>query len=107
MSIKLTLLKSGETLISDIKELVTEDSLSGKKETVAYLLGKPHKVAVRTEVLLTEETSDDMKREIQVSLSPWIVLSSDEEVTVPTDWVVTVVEPLSSIKKMYEEKTNG
>lgn len=107
MSIKLTLLKSGETLISDIKELVTEDSLTGKKETIAYLLSKPHKVAIRTEVLLTEETSDDSKREIQISLSPWIVLSSDEEVTVPTDWIVTVVEPLSSVKKMYEEKTNG
>jgi hypothetical protein len=107
MSIKLSLLKSGETLISDIRELVSQDSETGKKETVAYLLSKPHRVAVRTEVLLTEENIDDSKREVQVSLSPWIVLSADEEVTIPTDWVVTVVEPLSSVKQMYEEKING
>jgi len=107
MSIKLTLLKSGETLISDIRELVSQDSETGKKEAVAYLLNKPHRVAVRTEVLLTEDVVDDSKREVQVSLSPWIVLSADEDITIPTDWIVTVVDPLQSVKKMYEEKTNG
>jgi len=107
MSIKLTLLKSGESLISDVKELVSEDSESGKKESVAYLFSKPHKVSVRTEVLLTEETVDDSKREVQVSLSPWILLSADDEVTIPIDWIVTVVEPIPSVKRMYEEKING
>ena len=107
MSIKLTLLKSGETLISDVKELVSEDSETGNREAVAYLLNKPHKVAVRTEVLLTEDLVDDSKREVQVSLSPWILLSVDEDVTVPVDWIVTVVEPVASVKQMYEEKING
>jgi len=73
MTIKLTLLKSGETLISDVKELVSEDSETGNREAVAYLLNKPHKVAVRTEVLLTEDVIDDSKREVQVSLSPWML----------------------------------
>jgi hypothetical protein len=107
MSIKLTLLKSGETLISDIKELVSENSETGKKEAVAYLLNKPHRIAVRTEVLLTEDVVDDSKREIQISLSPWIVLSADEDITIPIDWVITAVEPLSSVKEMYQEKING
>jgi hypothetical protein len=107
MSIKLTLLKSGETLISDVKELVSEDSETGNREAVAYLLNKPHKVAVRTEVLLTEDVVDDSKREVQVSLSPWILLSADEDVTIPVDWIVTVVEPVASVKQMYEEKING
>ena len=107
MSIKLTLLKSGETLISDVKELVSEDSETGNREAVAYLLNKPHKVAVRAEVLLTEDVVDDSKREVQVSLSPWILLSADEDITVPVDCIVTVVEPVPSVKKMYEEKING
>ena len=101
------MLKSGETLISDVKELVSEDSETGNREAVAYLLNKPHKVAVRTEVLLTEDLVDDSKREVQVSLSPWILLSVDEDVTVPVDWIVTVVEPVASVKQMYEEKING
>ena len=107
MTIKLTLLKSGETLISDVKELVSEDSETGNREAVAYLLNKPHKVAVRTEVLLTEDVIDDSKREVQVSLSPWILLSADEDVTIPVDWIVTVIEPVASVKQMYEEKING
>ena len=56
-------------------------------------------------MLLTEEQQDD--RSVEVTLSPWIILSADNEVVVPTDWVVTVVEPLESVVKMYEEKVNG
>jgi hypothetical protein len=108
MSVKLSLLKSGEILISDIKELVSEDPETRKKEPVAYLLNKPHRVSIRTEVLLTEEQEDeDSKREIQIGLTPWILLSADEEVTIPTDWVVTIVEPLLSVKEMYQEKIDG
>jgi len=103
MSIKLVLLKSGETLIADVKELISEE-----KEAVAYILTSPHKVAVRTEVLLTEENViDDQRREVQVSLSPWVMLSEDDKFTVPLDWVVTVCEPLKTITEMYGEKTNG
>ena len=43
MSIKLTLLKSGETLISEMKELVAED----KEQAHAYLLEYPHRVDIR------------------------------------------------------------
>ena len=43
MSIKLTLLKSGETLISEMKELVAED----KEQAHAYLLENPHTVQTR------------------------------------------------------------
>jgi len=56
---------------------------------------------------LTEDVIDDSKREVQVSLSPWILLSADEDVTIPVDWIVTVVEPVASVKQMYEEKING
>jgi hypothetical protein len=27
--------------------------------------------------------------------------------TVPQDWVITIVNPIKSVLKMYEEKTNG
>ena len=51
MSIKLTLLKSGETLISEMKELVAEDT----EQAHAYLLENPHKVETREKSFLTEE----------------------------------------------------
>ena len=41
MSVKLTLLKSGETLISDMQELVADKN---QKEPHAYILNNPHVV---------------------------------------------------------------
>ena len=49
MSIKLTLLKSGETVISDAKELISEGKVCG------YLLSKPEVVSITRSILLTEE----------------------------------------------------
>ena len=107
MSIKLVLLKSGEQIISDAKEIVTQDKETGERDVHGYLFENPHKVSIRTEILLTENIDDDNSRDIQIAMTPWIVLSSDDKVTVPTDWVVTIVEPLQSVKEMYEEKVNG
>ena len=99
MSIKLAVLKSGEQVIADAKELVSEEKVRG------YLFTRPHKVLTAQPMLLTEEAKDD--NSLEVTLSPWIILSADTEVVVPTDWVVTIVEPLASVVKMYQEKTDG
>ena len=99
MSIKLVLLKSGEQVVSDTKELVSDDKVHG------YLFDRPQKISTAKPVLLTEETIED--RNIQITLSPWILLSKDTEMMVPREWVVTIVEPLESIVKMYQDKING
>tara|TARA_B100000131_G_C17869479_1_gene513586 strand:+ start:232 stop:543 length:312 start_codon:yes stop_codon:yes gene_type:complete len=100
MSVKLIVLKSDEHVVSDAKELVDDT-----KSVKGYLLHKPHKVMTQTPLLLTEEQSND--NSVEVTLSPWILLSKDEEVVIKPDWIVTVVEPLESVVKMYEEKVNG
>jgi len=100
MSIKLALLKSGETIISDAKELISDDKVCG------YLFTNPHKVETRKTLLLVEE-NETTKGDLEVSLIPWIVLSSDTQIPVPPDWVVTIVEPIKTIKELYEEKLNG
>jgi hypothetical protein len=100
MSIKLSVLKSGETVISDLKELISDDKLCG------YLLINPHKIGIRNSVLLVEDNQTP-NRDVEVSLSPWIIFTSDKEIAVPPDWIVTNVEPVTTIKQMYEEKVNG
>ena len=99
MSIKLALLKSGETIISDAKELISDDKVCG------YLFENPHKIETRRTVLLVEENVNP-SGDIEVSLSPWIVLAKDTQIPVPPDWIVTIVEPIDTIKQMYEEKVN-
>lgn len=99
MSIKLALLKSGETVISDVKELVSEENVYG------YVFQNPYKVITERSIVLSEESEYDAK--IQVSLTPWIILTEDTQMLVTMDWVVTLVDPIESLKQMYEEKVNG
>ena len=47
MSVKLALLKSGETVISELKELVSDDTVCG------YLFENPHIVQERASIFLT------------------------------------------------------
>ena len=100
MSIKLTILKSGEQLISDMKELVEE----GREQAHAYLLLNPQLVQINERTFITEEEKKDGDFGINVSLLPWIVLSKDKKMIIPVDSVLTVVEPLDAVTKLYEEK---
>ena len=101
MSIKLLYLKSGEQIISDVKELIRKDS----DKVYGYVLHKPHEVVANKAVVLTEDASDN--RNVEITLSPWLLLTEDKSMTVPQDWIITIVNPIGSILKMYEEKTNG
>ena len=100
MSIKLTLLKSGETLISEMKELVAED----KEQAHAYLLENPHTVQTREKSFLTEEEKKTGDFGIDVIMMPWIILSADKKVIIPIDVITTIVEPIVSVKQMFIDK---
>ena len=63
-----------------------------------------HVVDYKTQ-FLTEER-DTTKNDLQVSFTPWIIFSKDDRMPVPKDWIVTVVEPITSITELYESKVN-
>ena len=100
MSVKLAILKSGETVISELKELISDEKVCG------YLFENPHIVQERSSIFLTED-SDETSRDLEVSMSPWIILTKDIQIPIRPDWIVTIVEPIDSIREMYEEKVNG
>ena len=100
MSIKLTLLKTGEQLISDMKEWVAE----GKDEPHAYLLENPHTVNIIEKQFVTEEERRDGDYGINVTILPWIILSKDSQMIIPVDSVLTVVEPLETVTQLYLDK---
>ena len=103
MSIKLTLLKSGETLISEMKELVAED----KEQAHAYLLENPHMVEIREKSFLSEDEKKTGDFGIDVTLIPWSVLSADKKVIIPIDVLTTIVEPIASVKQMFIDKSEA
>jgi hypothetical protein len=102
MSIKIALLKSGESVIADIKELIQEEKICG------YLFKKPYIVNLSPVYgFLTEEPRDGEDGEMNISFSPWIPFTMDEEIPVRYDWLVTVVSPAGEIEKLYEDMING
>ena len=100
MSIKLTLLKTVEQLISDMKELVPED----QEQVHAYLLDNPHTVEINEKQFVTEEEKKSGDFGIDVTLLPWIILSQDSQMIIPVDSVLTVVEPLETVTQLYLDK---
>ena len=102
MTIKLALLKSGEEVIADIKEIIAED-----QKVISFLFSNPYVVKLITPQVLMEENETAPEREYKVSFYPWIPLSFDKDIPVNTDWVVSIVEPVEMVKTSYEEKING
>ena len=124
MSIRIALLKSGESVIADIKELFVRQEKKKDKNVIGpnidgrvydekicgYLFKSPYIVdlAPEEEVLLLEEgqtPSED--RNVGVNFTPWICLTKDTEIPVRPDWIVTLVTPVEEIEKLYEEMING
>ena len=105
MSIKITVLKTGEHIISDMKELMAE----GEQNAHAYMLVNPHTYEINEKQFITEEEKEleDGDYGINVSLLPWIILSKDKKMIIPTDSVLTVVEPLESVTQLYLDKINS
>ena len=102
MSIKITVLKTGEHIISDMKELMAE----GEENAHAYMLVNPHTYEINEKQFVTEEEKEleDGDYGINVSLLPWLILSKDKKMIIPTDSVLTVVEPLESVTQLYLDK---
>ena len=100
MSIKITVLKTGEHIISDMKELMTE----GEENAQAYMLVNPHTYEINEKQFITEEEKEEGDYGIDVSLLPWLILSKDSQMIIPVDSVLTVVEPLDSVTQLYLDK---
>ena len=100
MSIKLTLLKSGEEVIADIKEVRQEET----DVLVSYLFKDPYCVKIKTTQVLVE---DESRPKHELAYYKWMSLSKDNDIIVNKDWVVCITDPLESVKNNYEEKMNG
>ena len=100
MTIKFIVLKSGEQLISDIKEMaVGEDD---DQKVVGYFLRRPCMVKIKNPGVVEQEKSKT-KAGFEVTLIPWLSLSQDEVIPIPSDWLVTMVEPVPQLTLMYTQ----
>ncbi len=100
MTIKLMLLKSGEDVIADVTEMCvgTEEN----RQVIGYHLNKPCVVKMRDPNIIKEK-GPKKQSGFEVSLFPWIPLTSQEVIPVPADWLITMVEAAEKLKEMYIE----
>ncbi len=100
MTIKLMLLKSGEDIIADVAEMAMGEEEN--KRVVGYFLKQPCVVKMRNPNL-TEEDGNNKKAGFEVSLFPWMPLSKEKTIPITAEWVITMVEPITTLKEMYTE----
>ena len=102
MTIKLLLLKSGEDMIADITEMAYGEG--DDRRVVGYYLNKPCVIKMRDPNALDDMSEGrGRKAGFEVSLFPWIPLSADDNIPIPADWLVTMVEPTAKLTEMYVE----
>jgi hypothetical protein len=85
MSVKLIVLKSYEDVIAE----VTAEDINGNWIEI-------------TNPFVTRLEEDNSR----VVFFPYIPLSKDKTIKIPSDWIVTMVEPLDEVKNSYMEQLN-
>ena len=101
MAIKLAVLKSGEDVIADIREMMVgdEDTPADQKKVVGYYFIKPCGVTLKNKAIDVNESADDS---FELKLFPWCPLAKNDAIPMSTEWVVTLVDPVDKLKEMYE-----
>ena len=96
MTVKLALLKSGEEVISDIDEMVTD-----KQMVVGYYFANPCRAILTTPEIEVDEDQSSDKKPVSIKLLPWFPLANQEKIPVVADWVISIVEPQPKLKELY------
>ena len=95
MSVKLLLLKSGEEVITEVKEIVDPET----KDPVGFHMHKPFRLDIVSNAedgIVINETKG-----YQVSWFPWAPLSKERDFFLPGHHVLTAYDPLDTITDQY------
>lgn len=104
MTVQLVLLKSGEEIVADVREIIDKET----QKQISLVFIRPVRVTVTQ-----QNTTDQESNQVQnvLNFDRWILTSKSEEFLVPHDWVVTTSEPTDNVKNSYIQnvgvKENG
>ena len=101
MTVKLVILKSGEDLVADIKEMLVGEGDDAK--VVGYFLTRPCGVSLNSKAIKI----DDENESFELKLFPWCPLTKQDKIPITADWVVTLVDPIDKITAMYKKEVLG
>ena len=112
MTVKLVMLKSGEDIIADVKEIKSEEDVIGYffHDPLIVKMYSPEEPVVLSEENGVENehgTTKEISSKVGITFYPWVPLSAEKKIPCSADWVITMVEPMQNLKKLYQEKING
>ena len=95
MSVKLLLLKSGEEVITEVKEILDPNS----KDPIGFHMHKPF----RLDIVSNDDDGIviNQTKGYQVSWFPWAPLSIERDFFLPGHHVLTAYDPLDDIAEQY------
>ena len=105
MTIKILVLKFGEDIITEVKEMVSSET----NTLLGYFITKPYvvKLQYNDTFLDAEKEDEEFKRtstEFSIKMYPWMPISKDITIPIPLDWVVTMVDPIEKVYNLYVNK---
>ena len=83
MAVKLLRLKSGEDIVTDVKD-----------ENIEY-------TTINVQAMLVPMGGEG--QQMQMALAPWLPFSDDKEFEIPTDWILITSEPAQDIVNNYNQ----
>jgi len=98
MTVKLALLKSGEEIVTDVKEMISGEG--DDQKVVGYFFKKPCIVRMKN----IQGVEDKTQVTFDISLTPWIPLAKGPVFPIAMDWIITFVDPIDKLLKAYKEQ---
>ena len=104
--------------LSEIIELIKKKEIKSEEDVVGYFFHDPLIVKMYSPeepVVLSEEngvesehgTTKEISSKVGITFYPWVPLAAEKKIPCSADWVITIVEPMQNLKKLYQEKING
>jgi hypothetical protein len=93
MAIKILMLKSGEDIICDVSNMGVE--VEGKQKVIGYYMTKP--------CTFEGEPSGEPNC-YNIKLKAWTPLVKDTIVPITAEWVITILDPIDDLAKMYHSQ---
>ena len=93
--VKVVVMFNGDNVICDLQEAVNKDS--GERQ--AYIMNYPYKVEYDSPKM--DKTGIVTDPEVKVHYSPWCPLTPEIKIPLNHNMVLTVVEPVPSLRDTY------
>jgi len=106
MSVKLCLLKTGQTVIGDLKEVVDH----AENKTMGYKIIEPYSIDFEYRNTLTVDGNEKVKNSTLdnagVKFNFWAPLSAQREFNFPYEFIDVIYEPHQEIVSLYNSVVN-